>query len=199
MNDLEKFIHNEEINVPDLVRIGMVHYQFETIHPFLDGNGRIGRLLITLYLVSRSIMDKPLLYLSKFFERHKGTYYDNLMRVRENNDMIHWLRYFLIGVRDTAIEAADTLGAVLQLKNDIDARIRDQWGRRTRSALNLLEHLFRSPVVQIKDVQKVCDLSARAAGNLVQSFEEAGFLQEITGQSRNRMYLFGPYLDKFRT
>jgi len=199
MNDLEKFIHNEEINVPDLVKIGMVHYQFETIHPFLDGNGRIGRLLITLYLVSRSIMDKPLLYLSKFFERHKGTYYDNLMRVRENNDMIHWLRYFLIGVRDTAIEAADTLGAVLQLKNDIDARIRDQWGRRTHSALNLLEHLFRSPVVRIKDVQKVCNLSARAAGNLVQSFEEAGFLQEITGQSRNRMYLFGPYLDKFRT
>ncbi|REL24832.1 Fic family protein [Rhodohalobacter sp. SW132] len=199
MSDLEKFIHNEKIHVPDLIKIGMVHYQFETIHPFLDGNGRIGRLLITLYLVSRGIMDKPLLYLSKFFERHKGVYYDNLMRVRENNDMIHWLRYFLIGVRDTAIEAADTLGAVLQLKNDIEAKIRDQWGRRTRSALNLLEHLFVNPVVQIKDVQKVCGLSAKAAGNLVQSFEDAGFLNEVTGQSRNRMYLFSPYLDKFKT
>lgn len=199
MSDLEKFIHNEEIHVPDLIKIGMVHYQFETIHPFLDGNGRIGRLLITLYLVSRGIMDKPLLYLSKFFERHKGVYYDNLMRVRENNDMIHWLRYFLIGVRDTAIEAADTLGAVLQLKNDIETKIRNQWGRRTRSALNLLKHLFVNPVVQIKDVQKVCNLSAKAAGNLVQSFEDAGFLYEVTGQSRDRIYHFSPYLDKFKT
>lgn len=199
MGDLENFIHNENIHVPDLIKIGMVHYQFETIHPFLDGNGRIGRLLITLYLVSRGIMDKPLLYLSKFFERHKGVYYDNLMRVREKNDMIHWLRYFLIGVRDTAVESADTLGAVLQLKNDIDAKVRNQWGRRTRSALNLLEHLFVHPVVQIKDVQKVCNLSARAAGNLVQSFEESDFLHEVTGQSRNRIYLFSSYLDKFKT
>lgn len=121
------------------------------------------------------------------------------MRVRENNDMIHWLRYFLIGVRDTAIEAADTLGAVLQLKNDIEARIHNQWGRRTCSALNLLEHLFVNPVVQIKDVQEVCNLSAKAAGNLVQSFEDAGFLNEVTGQSRNRMYIFSSYLDKFKT
>ena len=199
MSDLENFIHNEEIHVPDLIKIGMVHYQFETIHPFLDGNGRIGRLLITLYLVSQRIMDKPLLYLSKFFERHKGVYYDNLMRVRENNDMVHWLRYFLIGVRDTAVEAAETLGAVLQLKNDMEAKIRNEWGRRTRSALNLLEYLFESPVVQIKDVQKVCNLSAKAAGKLVQSFEDAGFLHEVTGQSRNRKYLFSPYLDKFKT
>lgn len=198
MGDLEKFIHNSEINVPDLIRIGMVHYQFETIHSFLDGNGRIGRLLITLYLISRGIMERPLLYLSRFFEWHKGTYYDNLMRVRENNDMIHWLRYFLVGVRDTAVEAADTLHAVLQLKGDLDAMIREKWGWRTRSALNLLEHLFRHPVVQIKDVQKVCDLSAKAAGDLVKSFKEAGILRETTGQGRKRRYLFGPYLDKFR-
>lgn len=198
MGDLETFIHNSDLKVPDLVRIGMVHYQFETIHPFLDGNGRIGRLLITLYLVSRGIMNKPLLYLSKFFERHKGTYYDNLMRVREQNDMIQWLRYFLVGVRDTAIESADTLSAVLQLKNDLDAQIREQWGRRTRSALNLLEHLFTNPVVQIKDVQKVCNLSPRAAGNLVHSFDDAGILKEITGQSRNMRYVFKPYLDKFK-
>lgn len=143
-------------------------------------------------------MNKPLLYLSKFFERHKETYYDNLMRVRENNDMIHWLRYFLIGVRDTAVEAADTLSSVLQLKSDLETRIREEWGRRTHSALALSEYLFRNPVVEIKKVQEVCDLSARAAGNLVRSFEKARILQEITGQSRNRKYVFGPYLDKFR-
>jgi len=103
-----------------------------------------------------------------------------------------------VGIRDTAIEAADTLSAVLQLKNDLDAQIREQWGRRTRSALNLLEHLFTNPVVQIKDVQKVCSLSARAAGNLVHSFDDAGILKEITGQSRNMRYVFKPYLDKFK-
>jgi Fic family protein len=143
-------------------------------------------------------MNKPLLYLSKFFERHKGTYYDNLMRVREQNDMIHWLRHFLVGVRDTAIESADTLSAMLQLKNDLDAQIGEQWGRRTRSALNLLQHLFTNPVVKIKDVQKVCNLSPRAAGNLVHSFDDAGILKEITGQSRNMRYVFKSYLDKFK-
>jgi len=120
MNDLENFIHNEEIQVPDLIRIGMIHYQFETIHPFLDGNGRIGRLLITLYLIQKGIMDKPLLYLSKFFEKHKSTYYDNLTLVREKNDMSRWLKFFLIGVRDTAIESADALSQVLHLKNELE-------------------------------------------------------------------------------
>ncbi|HKJ67588.1 MAG TPA: Fic family protein [bacterium] len=198
MGDLENFLHNEDIDLPDLIRIGMVHDQFEAIHPFLDGNGRIGRLLITLYLVSRKILNQPLLYLSRFFEQHKGTYYDNLMRVRRDNDMIGWLRYFLIGIRDTAVQAADTLSGVLQLKEDLESRLRQEWGRRTHSGLKLLEHLFRYPVVDIKTVQGVCDLSARAAGNLVRSFEEAGILQEITGQYRNRKYLFESYLNRFR-
>jgi len=198
MSDLEMFIHNETIQVPDIIRIGIVHYQFETIHPFLDGNGRIGRLLITLYLISRGMVDKPLLYLSKFFERHKGTYYDNLMRVREKNDMIHWLQFFLVGVRNTSIEAANTLSAVLTLKGDLETRIRKEWGRRTHSALTLLEYLFKHPAIDIKTGQNVCDLSAKAAGDLVQSFENAGILHEVTKQSRNRIYLFSPYLDKFR-
>tara|TARA_R110002124_G_scaffold246052_2_gene411141 strand:+ start:758 stop:1894 length:1137 start_codon:yes stop_codon:yes gene_type:complete len=198
MSDLEEFVHNEQIKVPDLIRIGMIHYQFETIHPFLDGNGRIGRLLITLYLVSKGILDKPLLYLSKFFEKNKGNYYDNLMRVRDKNDMIHWLKFFLVGIRDTAIEASDTLSSILLLKNRLDQQIRNDWGRRVDSASKLLDYLFKQPIVDISKVQEVCDLSPKAAGDLVRSFEEAGILKEWTGQSRNRSFEFTEYLEKFR-
>lgn len=198
MSDLEEFVHNEQIKVPDLIRIGMIHYQFETIHPFLDGNGRIGRLLITLYLVSKGILDRPLLYLSKFFEKNKGNYYDNLMRVREKNDMIHWLKFFLVGVRDTAIEASETLSSILLLKNRLDQQIRNDWGRRVDSASKLLDYLFKQPLVDISKVQEVCDLSPKAAGDLVRSFEDAGILKEWTGQSRNRSFEFTEYLKKFR-
>ncbi|HEX7845786.1 MAG TPA: Fic/DOC family N-terminal domain-containing protein, partial [Chitinophagaceae bacterium] len=135
MSDLENFLHNKEIQVPALVRIGLAHYQFETIHPFLDGNGRIGRLLITLYLVSENILEKPLLYLSVFFEKNKSLYYDNLTRVREKNELLHWLRYFLIGVEETANKAVQTLTRILQLKNDMENEIQSQLGRRSNSGL----------------------------------------------------------------
>lgn len=198
MGDLEKFLHNEQIKVPDLIRIGIAHYQFETIHPFLDGNGRIGRLLITLYLVSEGILNKPLLYLSKFFEKNKGTYYDNLMRVREKNDLMHWLRYFLIGVAQTAEESTHTLHQVLDLKSMLELRIRNKFGRRTHSALQLLDFLFEFPIVHIKNVEKSCGLSPKAAGSLVHTFENEDILQESTNQSRNRAYTFTQYLDLFR-
>lgn len=120
MSDLEKFLHNTDLKVPALVRIGLAHYQFETIHPFLDGNGRIGRLLITLYLVSEGILEKPLLYLSAFFEKNKLLYYDNLTRVREKNDLLKWLKYFLIGMEETAAKAVNTLSAIIQLKTNLE-------------------------------------------------------------------------------
>ncbi len=198
MSDLEKFLHNNKIEVPDLVRIGIVHYQFETIHPFLGGNGRMGRLLITLSLVSRGILNKPLLYLSKFFEKNKDIYYDNLMRVRRSSDLTHWLRYFLIGITQTAEEAAETLQKVLHLKNSLEIRIRKSFGRRTRSALQLMDHLFESPIVQIREVQQISALSRKAAGDLVHTFENEGILHEFTRQTRNRVYEFRQYLDLFR-
>lgn len=129
MGDLENFLHNTDIEVPALIRIAMAHYQFETIHPFLDGNGRMGRLLITLYLVSEKIMEKPLLYLSMFFEKNKVLYYDNLTRVRDKNDMLHWLKYFLVGVAQTAELAVQTLSKILQIKEQKEEMIKKNWGK----------------------------------------------------------------------
>lgn len=198
MSDLEKFLHNQDLNIPALVKIGIVHYQFETIHPFLDGNGRIGRLLITLFMVSEQVLTKPLLYLSLFFERNKGLYYDNLMRVREKNDLLQWLKYFLIGVAETAAEAVDTLAKVFELKMQLEESIQANWGRRVKTALLLLNYLFEQPVIHVKNVERVCDLSFKSANELVASFEETGILKEMTGQSRNRIFVFEPYITLFK-
>ncbi|MCB9050779.1 MAG: Fic family protein [Lewinellaceae bacterium] len=198
MGDLEHFLHNDQIDVPALIRIGIAHYQFETIHPFLDGNGRIGRLLITLYLVSEKILDQPLLYLSAFFEQNKGLYYDNLNRAREKSDLLHWCKYFLVGIEKTARKASNTLSEVLLLKQQLESQIHQNWGRRVQSALTLLNVLFQDPFVNVKDVEAICNLSPKAAGSLIQSFEDSGILKEFTGQSRNRMFVFEEYLGLFK-
>jgi len=198
MSDLEKFLHNEYINVPALIKIGIAHYQFETIHPFLDGNGRIGRLLIPLFLVHEQILHKPLLYLSSFFEKDKGLYYDNLMNVRLKNNMTQWLKYFLVGIADTAQKAVQTLTEILELKQLLERRLHAEWGRRLKRALILLEYLFTQPVIHVKNVEQVCSLSAKAANSLIKSFESAGILKEQTGQSRNRIFVFEQYLALFQ-
>jgi len=197
MGDLENFLNNDEINVPALVRIAIVHYQFETIHPFLDGNGRIGRLMITLYLVSERILDKPLLYLSLYFEKNKGLYYDNINRVRTHNDMLQWIKYFLVGIEQTATQSVDTLSNILKLKENIENRISSTFGRRSNSALTLLTALFREPVVTIDHAAKICNLSYKAANDLVAKMQEKKYLKELTGQSRNRIFIFEPYLNIF--
>lgn len=198
MGDLENFLHNERIEVPALIRIGMAHYQFETIHPFLDGNGRIGRLLITLYLVSENILDKPLLYLSAFFEKNKTLYYDNLTRVREKNDMLHWLKYFLVGVEETATKAVNTLSAVIKLKSETEQSLQGL-GRRSHSALKLITYLFKNPVVTVKKVEEVCSLSTKAANELISVFVEKGWLKNIRETQRYRTFVFEPYLSLFES
>ncbi|MBX2904832.1 MAG: Fic family protein [Taibaiella sp.] len=197
MGDLENFLHNDKINVPALIRIGIAHYQFETIHPFLDGNGRIGRLLITLFLVDQNILHLPLLYLSVYFERNKSNYYDNLTRVRDKSDMLHWLKYFLIGIEQTSKEAVSKLAEIIELKKRLEFEIHKTWGRRTQSALILLNHLFNEPIVTVKVTERICSLSKKAAGDLIESFEKNQILQELTGQSRNRVFIFNSYLDLF--
>ena len=198
MGDLENFLHNTDIEVPALIRIAMAHYQFETIHPFLDGNGRIGRLLITLYLVSEKIMEKPLLYLSMFFEKNKSLYYENLTRVREKNDMLHWLKYFLVGVIQTAEQAVNSLSSILQIKDRIEEKIKREWGRRIPKGLILFQHLFEEPFLQIKNIEKVCGLSTKAANDLAVKFVEDGILVEISGQTRYRVFVFQEYLNMFK-
>lgn len=195
MSDLEKFIHNNDIQVPSLIRIAIAHYQFESIHPFLDGNGRIGRLLITLFLVHEGILDKPLLYLSAYFEQNKSLYYDNLTLVRTKNDMIQWLKYFLVGIEQTASRAVQALSAVLALKKKTEDEIRANFGRRSNSALKLLNELFRNPVTTVEQASRICDLSFKAANDLVGLFSKKGLLKELTGQSRNRIFIFEPYLN----
>ncbi len=195
MSDLEKFIHNGQVQVPDLIKIGIIHYQFETIHPFLDGNGRIGRLLITLYLVSKNILQEPLLYLSEFFEKEKRLYYDNLTLIREKNDLLQWLKYFLVGIDQTAKRASDILNKIIDLKEEIEKKIRVKAGRRTDSAMQLLTHLFLSPLVKVKDVERVCSLTTKSANALVGFMMDLGVLNEISGKTRNRLFMFKEYIE----
>ncbi len=197
MGDLENFIHNEEINVPALVRMAIAHYQFETIHPFLDGNGRIGRLLITLYLVDKKFLIKPLLYLSTYFERNKGLYYDNLTFVRSKNDMTQWIKYFLVGVAQTAEETVETLSQVMELKTKLEAKIATTFGRKSNSALVLLNYLFKRPIVDVREVEAVTKISYKAANNLVADFVKARILVKDPDQRRNRLFSFGAYVKLF--
>ena len=197
MSDLEKFLHNEEIDVPAIIRIAIAHYQFETIHPFLDGNGRIGRLLITLYLVSTGILDQPLLYLSTYFEKDKSKYFEKLDRVRHESDLMQWLRYFLTGLKDTAEEAVQVLKDVLALKNELETYITNHYGRKSDSALRLLNQLFKDPVTQVSDVAANCQISKKAANDLVQNFIQSGILKEVTGRSKGRVYVFDRYINLY--
>ncbi len=198
MGDLENFLHEQNISVPLLVRIGIAHYQFETIHPFLDGNGRIGRLLITLFLVSNKILDKPLLYLSSYFDKNKSLYYDNLTLVRTKNDMTQWLKYFLVGIEQTAAQAVTTLSEVFELKAGLETRLQSDFGRRSHTALKLMKELFVHPVITIAQAQKISGLSKKAANALVAIFAQQNILKEITGQSRNRVFVFEQYLNLFK-
>jgi len=197
MSDLEKFVHNKDLSIPDLIKIGIIHYQFETIHPFLDGNGRMGRLLITLYLISANILQKPLLYLSEFFDKNRNLYYDNLTRVREKNDLLQWLKYFLTGINQTAKNASDTLNKELNLKDDTENLIRNKAGRRTDSAIALLLKLFEYPVVKVKDVERVCNLTKKSANSLAKFMVDYGILEEVSGKTRNRLFLFRKYIELF--
>ena len=196
MSDLEAFWHNEEIVVPHLIRVAISHYQFETIHPFLDGNGRIGRLMIPLYLVSHGLLAKPSLYLSDFFERNRASYYDALMRVRVSNDLIHWVRFFLQGVAETATKGRDVFRQVLVLRTEVEHAVLTL-GKRAANARQLLNLLYRKPVVSAADIEAALSVSTPTANALIRDFEGLGILKEITGQQRGRAYAFERYLRLF--
>ncbi|MFV0455643.1 MAG: Fic family protein [Pseudomonas sp.] len=198
MGDLEKFWHNEQVQVPDLIRIALSHYQFETIHPFLDGNGRIGRLLITLYLVDKGLLHKPALYLSDFFERNRGAYYDALTVVRSSNDLLHWLRFFLTAVVETATSSKNTFMAIMTLRHEVEHQILTL-GKRAENAKKLLLHLYQRPMVSIGDVAGLLEVTHQSATALVKQLESLDILVETTGYGRNRLYLFQRYFELFMT
>lgn len=197
LSDLEAFLNNTDLEIPHLIRIAIAHYQFETIHPFLNGNGRIGRLLITLYLVANGILEKPLLYLSDFFEKHRLLYYDNLTIVRTKNDLAQWVKFFLTGVISTAEKSVDTLSKIIKLKSNIEMDSIIGLGKRSKYALQLFHHLFTKPIINVSDAQKVTGLSPKAANDLVNLFVELNILKETTGYQRNRVFKFDAYLELF--
>ena len=197
MGDLENLIHSDDCGLPHVLRIALAHYQFETLHPFLDGNGRIGRLMITLYLVSHNVLRKPVLYLSDFFEKNKTLYYDNLTRVRTHNDLIHWLKFFLVGIEKTATASIEGLKAILALKKDVEESRIYSMGKRVKTAKVLLDHLFITPLVDIEDVVKITGLSNVSSYKLLDDFIKLGILREITGNRRNRIFVFKEYFEIF--
>jgi Fic family protein len=196
MSDLEKYLHNDSIHVPHLVKIAIAHYQFETIHPFLDGNGRIGRLMITLYLVSNGLLKKPSLYLSDYIEKNKDYYYESLTRVRMQNDLAGWIKFFLEAVIETARSGAKTFENILSLKHEMDA-LTQTFGKKAHNASKLVEYLYQQPIISIGEVADALSVTKTTASSLIKDFEHKGVLYEITGYQRNKHYVFRRYLDVY--
>ncbi|GIV83927.1 MAG: cell division protein Fic [Candidatus Roseilinea sp.] len=194
--DLERFLHAKD-DLPVLVKVGLAHAQFETIHPFLDGNGRIGRLLITFLLTERKLLARPVLYLSHYFKRHRAEYYDRLQAVRDQGDWEGWLAFFLRGVAEVAAEAAQTAAAVLRMREEYRNRITERLGRAAANGHRIMEKLFDHPIVTVGTVRQWLGLTPAGANNLVNRLVDVGVLREITGYARNRRFRFDPYLRVF--
>jgi Fic family protein len=193
---LEKFIHDTS-PLPALVKIGLIHSQFETIHPFLDGNGRIGRLLITFVLCQSRILQKPVLYISHFFKRHRRDYYDYLQRIRDFGEWEPWLKFFLTGIKEVSVEATETAKKIVDLRERHRATITQSFGRAAGNGLKLFETLFERPLINVNEIAQLLDITFAAANSIVQRFSEAGILQEMTGQQRYRVFRYSPYVNLF--
>ena len=194
LGDLELFIHQEDF-IPALVKIAMIHAQFETIHPFLDGNGRMGRLLITFWLCQQNILTKPLLYLSFYFKKNRAEYYDRLMAVRKNGDWENWIKFFLRGISEVSDEATESARAILKIKEDATNALYKKDGTNSNYQ-RLLNYLFEQPFIKRSDVEQYLDVSNPTAGSILEVFCQMNILVDCTpDKARNKMYAFGKYLD----
>lgn len=196
LTDFEKFINNEEIDTPDLIKIAILHYQFESIHPFLDGNGRIGRLLIPLYIQSKGMLDKSCLYISDYIERNKDTYYDMLTRVRTHNDMIAWIKFFLEAVIETSKTAKEKFRNVVELTMEMDKVIMDL-PVKPENAKKVLDVLYDEPIVSRKKILELVDIKPTTLNVCINALKEKNIIIETTGYSRNQVFAFQKYIDLF--
>lgn len=197
LSDLEKFMHNTKSKLPALVKAGLIHAQFETIHPFLDGNGRTGRLLITFLLHKEGILSRPLLYISDFFKKNRRDYYDKLNSYRFDDGIEPWLKFFLEGVRVVSEEAVETAKKITALREK-DIQKVSAFGRNAETAMKLLNDLYTNPIVDSKIVARLTGLSSKdTVSDLIEKFVNAGILHEMTGKPRYRRYLYKEYMDQF--
>ncbi|MHB2149649.1 Fic family protein [Calditrichota bacterium LG25] len=196
LNNLEKFLH-EEHSLPLLIKVGVAHSQFETIHPFLDGNGRIGRLLITLLLCERQVLKKPVLYLSYYFKKYRQEYYDKLQAVRDEGDWESWLEFFLRGILEVSNSATQTAKKILQMRENHRKIISEKMGRIAGNGHKVLEYLYRMPICSVPEIQRLIGTSYPAANYLIQRMVDVGILQETTGRRRHRRFIYRSYIDLF--
>lgn len=201
MSDLEKFVHSEQssppIRVPHLIKIALIHYQFETIHPFLDGNGRIGRLLITLYLLDKQLLQKPTLYLSEFFEKNRAEYYSQLDIVRQK-DLVHsWIKFFLRGVIETATSSIKTFKDIIKLREEIEFGVLPKLGRSQKNSQKLINEMYKKPIVDGSYISNLLELHPSNANKLIKKLTDVGIIKELTGYQRNRIFSFLPYIKIF--
>ncbi|MDR0665663.1 MAG: Fic family protein [Helicobacteraceae bacterium] len=195
MSDLEKFANNDSLNLPNLLKIALIHYQFETIHPFLDGNGRVGRLMITLYLIDKGDLKRPILYLSDFFEKHRDLYYDNLMSVRTRGDIAQWFSFFLTGVIETAEKGIKTFDDILRLKNEIDELFKN-FGKRMSDAKKVTDTLYSQPIVDANAITQIIGKSRVTAHKLLNDLVKLGVINQLNAGGK-RKYYFAKYLALF--
>jgi Fic family protein len=197
LSNLEHYLHSDT-HLPLLIKIGIAHAQFETIHPFLDGNGRVGRLMITFLLCEQNALVKPVLYLSHYFKKHRQEYYDRLQAVRDAGDWEGWLTFFLRGVEDVSKQATETARRILALREDHRFMITDRLGRAAGNGHRVLEHLYKHPIVSVHEVQELIGTTYPAANDLVARLAALGILSEFTGNARNRRFIYGSYTSLFQ-
>lgn len=197
MGDVERFIHNESNNVPHLIKIAILHYQFETIHPFLDGNGRVGRLLITLYLVGQGILNKPALYLSDYLERNRDEYYSHLTAIREKNQIIPWIKFFLKGIISTATNAKETFIKIIQLQKDMEVKLHS-FGTKSEKINTILNSFYDTPILSVKDIVTRTGIADKTTRNMIELMLEEGLIKEMTGYGRNKLFIFEKYFNLFK-